>query len=221
MKTANIDIAEINLIHFYNAIPEPLAGTHTGGNVWNRNLVLFKGKNYLLNAESGKGKTTFLNMIFGIRNDYRGELFFNEQNIRNLAEPAFSQLRQRNITYLFQDLRLFPSLTAYENIALAAGFDKTSAEINHWASMLEIDSHLEKPCSRLSLGQQQRVALLRALCQPFEWLLLDEPFSHIDKRISAVAMQLIVERAQQQSASVIATSLGDATFFESFERLYL
>jgi ABC-type Mn2+/Zn2+ transport system ATPase subunit len=52
-------------------------------------------------------------------------------------------------------------------------------------------------------------------------LLLDEPFSHIDKRISAVAMQLIVERAQQQSASVIATSLGDATFFESFERLYL
>jgi putative ABC transport system ATP-binding protein len=65
-----------------------------------------------------------------------------------------------------------------------------------------------QPCGELSFGQQQRIAILRALAKPFQWLMLDEPFSHLDPNNTQLAWQLILEIAQQRKAGVIITSLN-------------
>lgn len=215
------DIDEIKLIHLYNAIPEPLAGTAQQGNVWNRNLALFRGRHYSLKAESGKGKTTFLNMLYGIRRDYRGHVFYDETDTGKMPEYQLSHVRATQISYVFQDLRLFPSLSGMDNILVTPGNNVTEGEIRFWAEKLEIENQLTKPCSRMSLGQQQRIAIIRALSRPFGWLLLDEPFSHLDKRISGVALELILQRCGVNGASVIATALGDEDYYESFDKLFL
>ena len=69
---------------------------------------------------------------------------------------------------------------------------------------------MERKCQTLSYGQQQRVAIVRALCQPFEWLLLDEPFSHLDEQNSTIALELIQEVCAAHNAGLIVTSLGSA-----------
>lgn len=218
MSTEN---SGIKLIHLYNTIPEPLAGTAQHGNVWNRNLALFRGRHYALKAESGKGKTTFLNMLYGIRRDFRGHVFYDETDTGQMPENQLSHVRASQISYVFQDLRLFPSLSGIENIKVTPGNNVTEAEIGFWADKLEIENQLTKPCSRMSLGQQQRIAILRALSRPFGWMLLDEPFSHLDKRISGVAMELILQRCETNSASIIVTALGDEDYYEPFDKLFL
>jgi ABC-type phosphate/phosphonate transport system ATPase subunit len=74
---------------------------------------------------------------------------------------------------------------------------------------LEIDNKWEQKCGLLSMGQQQRVAIIRALCQPFEWLILDEPFSHLDIENTQRSLKLIDERCNHLKAGFVLTSLGD------------
>jgi putative ABC transport system ATP-binding protein len=211
----------MNLIHFYNVLPKPLADTPISGNVWNRNFALFKGRKYVVQAEAGKGKTTLLNIIYGIRKDYKGETFFDDENILPFSPDRFANLRSQNISYLFQDLRMFPELTARENILLKPGCKYTNAHIDVWAEKLGVPKHLDKICRTLSLGQQQRIAMIRALVQPFEWLLLDEPFSHLDTANAQAMLELILQRTEEEKAGIIVTSLGDLSLFQDFERLTL
>ena len=217
----NSELPEIRLLHYYNAIPLPLLDTPISGRVWNSNLVLFKGKRYVVKAESGKGKTTFLNLAYGLRQDYRGDVFFNESNIRNLKANDFAQYRVHTFSYLFQELRLFGDLTALENILLNPGNTLTTGEIEFMAEKLGVVNRLDKTCKTLSLGQQQRIALIRALGQPFQWLFLDEPFSHLDDRNAGIAMSMILEKAQALEAGIVATCLGDTSIYRDFEMIEL
>ena len=73
---------------------------------------------------------------------------------------------------------------------------------------LEIDNRIDTPVGRLSIGQQQRVAIIRTLCQPFDFILLDEPVSHLDARNNDIAARLIADEAAAQGAAIIATSVG-------------
>ena len=74
---------------------------------------------------------------------------------------------------------------------------------------LGIGDKWKQDCGLLSMGQQQRVAIARALSQPFEWLIMDEPFSHLDKENAQKCMQLIHERCEELGAGFVLTSLGD------------
>ena len=74
---------------------------------------------------------------------------------------------------------------------------------------LEISEKTNQLVSRLSVGQQQRVAIVRALCQPFDFLILDEPVSHLDERNNTIVSSLIADEVKSQSASIIATSVGN------------
>lgn len=213
--------SEISLLHYYNVIPLPLLDTPISGRIWNSNLVLFKGKHYVIKAESGKGKTTFLNLAYGLRQDYRGDVFFNETNIRGLNANDFANHRVSTFSYLFQDLRLFGELTALDNVLLNPGNILTTGEIELMAEKLGVANRLHKACRTLSLGQQQRIALIRALGQPFQWLFLDEPFSHLDDRNTSIAMDLITDRAKVQDAGIVATCLGDTSIYRNFETIEL
>ena len=119
-------------------------------------------------------------------------------------------MRQRHVSCLFQELRLFPELTAYENVEIKNKLtnNKTRQQIEQWFERLGIADKLTAKVGRMSFGQQQRVALMRALVQPFDFLLADEPISHLDDRNAETMAALIKEEADQQGASIIVTSIG-------------
>ena len=111
---------------------------------------------------------------------------------------------------LFQDLRIFTELTAFENVQLKNNLTgyKKKKEILRFFEQLGIADKTNAKAGKLSFGQQQRVAFIRALCQPFDFLFLDEPISHLDDDNSRIIGELIIAEAEKQGAGVIATSIG-------------
>lgn len=210
----------MNTIQFENVLPLPLKDTPLQGDVWKTTLVLDRGKKYLVKAESGKGKSTMLNIIYGTRKDFEGTVIMGQVD-RKIGDADLSQIRSNKIGYLFQDLRLFGQLTALENILLKPGCVFAVSEIEYYADLLGVKNQLYKTCSKLSLGQQQRIALIRAVSQNFEWLLLDEPFSHLDLANAKKAIDMIHGRAEKLNAGIIATSLGDDSVFEDYTLIQL
>ena len=120
------------------------------------------------------------------------------------------ETRRRHVSYLFQELRLFPELTAWENVAIKntlTGY-KAPKTVSEWFERLGIADKKDTPVGQLSFGQQQRVAMMRALVQPFDFLLADEPISHLDDDNARQMGQLMMEEARMQGAGVIVTSIG-------------
>ena len=132
-----------------------------------------------------------------------------------MLSEEWAEIRQKNYSIVFQDLRLFPQLTAKENILLKSNLQqyKSETEIKEMATRLGIEDLLDKPCHTLSFGQRQRVAIIRALSQPFDFLLLDEPFSHLDKANIHAATKLIQDECTAQGSGLIIVSLGEQYFF--------
>ena len=111
---------------------------------------------------------------------------------------------------LFQDLRLFTKLTAMENIRLKNSLTgyRSGKEITLMFETLGIADKINIKVGQLSFGQQQRVALIRALCQPFDFIFLDEPISHLDESNGNIMCELLMKEVQKQGAGVIVTSIG-------------
>lgn len=178
--------------------------------VWNEEITFRKGHYYLLEANSGKGKSTFCSYLIGYRRDFDGNILFDEQNINALTIKDWAEIRTRQVSYLFQELRLFPELTALENVLIKNNMThfKTKAQILEWFDELDIADKLNVRIGQMSFGQQQRVALIRSLVQPFDFLLADEPISHLDDDNSNAMAQVLLREATHQGAGVIVTSIG-------------
>ena len=178
--------------------------------VWLNDLEFERGKSYLVRAESGQGKSSLCSYLYGQRGDYRGDILFNDQDIRTLTPQDWCLVRQSMISILFQDLKLFGELTALENVEIKNRLTKTQTTrvIKGWFEELGIADKLNVRADHLSFGQQQRVALIRALCQPFSFLLLDEPISHLDDSNSDIMRDIILRETTRQGAGIIATSIG-------------
>jgi len=179
--------------------------------VWLRDLQLHRTGRYLIEAESGTGKSSLLSFIYGNRSDYRGDIYFDDTPVRSLSVDQWSRLRTDTIALLPQEMRLFPEMTVMENVWIKnrlIGY-KSDSDIRGMFDRVELTAKTDVPVGRLSVGQQQRVAIVRALCQPFSFLLLDEPVSHLDARNNAVVASMIMEEAAVQGASVISTSVGN------------
>ena len=149
--------------------------------------------------------------IYGYRQDYSGVIAFDGQDIRLMTVAQWCEVRQQHIAYLPQDMRLFGELTAMENVELKnrlTGF-KSSDEIKRLFQQLGIEDKQDSLVSKLSIGQQQRVAIIRTLCQPCDFIMLDEPVSHLDEENNRIVAQIITEEARRQGAGVIATSVGN------------
>ena len=195
-----------------NTLPRVFAGQDgIHSEVWQREVTLERGKRYLISAESGTGKSSMCNYIYGYRQDYSGVITFDGKDIRSLTVAEWCDIRTRHIAYLPQDMRLFGELTAIENVELKnrlTGF-KNSKEILHLFEAMGIADKIDSLASKLSIGQQQRVAIIRTLCQPCDFILLDEPVSHLDDENNRIVADLIVQEADRQGAGVIATSVGN------------
>lgn len=191
--------------------------------VWQTRLTLEKGRHYIISAESGTGKSSLCAYIYGSRRDYIGEILFDGVDIRSLSIPRWQEIRRGAFAYLPQDLGLFPELTAWENIKLKN--DLTGhlppERIEQLLSRLGIDSRRDFPVGKMSIGQQQRVGIIRAVCQPFDFIFLDEPVSHLDEQNNRIVASIIEEEAGRQNAAIISTSVGNHLLLNNAVTLYL
>lgn len=201
----------MNRITLNNVVPEIFASREgLISDIWHRDVSFERGKRYLVRAESGTGKSSLCSYIYGQRGDYRGAISFDNEDISRFNSAQWSDIRQTKISVLFQELRLFGELTALENVWIKNSITnfKQRDEIVALFEELGIVDKLNSRTDRLSYGQQQRVALIRALCQPFRFLLLDEPISHLDDKNSDIMRDVILREVDKQGAGVIATSIG-------------
>ncbi len=195
-----------------NIMPKPLASIkHSEESIWGNFIEINGGKHILLNASSGKGKSTFTSTAFGLRKDYEGVLSYDERDIKTFSPQEWTEIRQHKVSVVFQDLQLFPNLSVSDNLILKNRLSDvfSESELKQMLELLQIENKWNQECGLLSMGQQQRVAIVRALCQPFSWLILDEPFSHLDNQNAKRALDLIVERSNAISAGFVLTTLGD------------
>ena len=198
------------LIEFKKVIPAPIPEEMIEpSEIWDSELRLETGSLVLVSAHSGKGKSTLLHLLYGLRNDYKGEALAEGQSIRGKSRRDWETWRRKRVALLFQDLRLFPALSARENLELIPVANSRAPSHEEMAVRLGMTSFLERPLASLSQGQRQRIALMRVLGKPFELLLLDEPFSHLDEENTRLACALVEEVSRANKAGLILTSLGD------------
>ena len=183
--------------------------------IWGKNISFSKGEHVHIVAPSGSGKTSLIHFIYGMRKDYTGTISYQNKNISNFSLENFSAFRQKNISIVFQDLRLFAEQTVRENIEIKRQLDPyhPPQKIDEMAKRLGIESKLNKPAKTCSYGEQQRIAIIRSLMQPFDFLLLDEPFSNLDENNRTKAFELIEEECRQRNASMVFADLKELDFF--------
>lgn len=201
----------MNSITLDNTLPQVfLQRTNIQSDIWRKQISFQRGETYLIVAQSGTGKSSLCSFIIGYRHDFDGHILFDGCDSRQLRTPDWIELRQHHISLLFQELRLFPELTAMENVEIKNSLThhKTEREIAQWFEALGIADKMNAPVRLMSFGQQQRVAMIRALVQPFDFLLADEPTSHLDDENSAIMADIMTEEAHRQGAGIIITSIG-------------
>lgn len=184
--------------------------------IWGVDRKLVSGSYVKLTAASGTGKTTLMHFLYGLRKDYTGAIVLEQATLNQQTAEQLSSIRSKQLSIVFQDLRLFPQLSLRENIELKRllhDTTKTSEDISNMSEALGLTSVLDQPAAICSYGEQQRAAIIRALIAPFEWLLLDEPFSHLDAVNTKKAAALIDEVCSAQKAGLILADLDTDTHF--------
>ena len=198
-------------ILFSDIIPSPIPESLIReSEVWGREFTFRKGDKVLVSAESGKGKTTLINIILGLRKDYTGNLLIDNDNIRSFSINKLSQFRKENFSIVPQGLMLFDQLSAWENVQIKNKISNfmPDDEIKGLFEKFGIAEQINKKTRYMSFGQNQRVAIIRALCQNYDFLLLDEPFSHLDNKNRDIIWETLSDYVDKQKAGVLITSLS-------------
>lgn len=186
-------------------------------------LRFHRGCKVCLQAESGGGKSSLLSFIYGNRNDYIGAIYYDDNDIRQFDINRWCELRTCHIALLPQEMRMFPELTVMQNLQIKNQITqhKTESQLLQILERLGVVEKANAPLSTLSIGQQQRVAIARTVCQPFDFILLDEPVSHLDIDNNKIAAAIIAEEAAAQGAGIISTSVGNPLLLDGAETIAL
>ncbi len=206
-----------------NVLPAVFADTPPASGVWLQRVTFEAGRAYQVASASGSGKSTLCAYLYGYRSDYTGCITFDGTDVRTLDIDRWCALRARHVAYVPQDLRLFATLTATENCLVKNSLTghKSEREIRDMLVAVGLEDRLHQPAGRLSIGQQQRVAIVRALCQPFDFIVLDEPVSHLDPDTNAAVSALIARECDKQGAAIVCTSVGNPPAIEFDNILHL
>lgn len=213
-------------IQLQQVVPVPLKDrfAQRQSDIWNKRVSFAEGEWIKIKAPSGTGKTTLIHILYKLRNDFEGAVLWGDADLREIPPATLAQLRQQSVSIIFQDLRLFEHLTARENIELNRVLQQPfyeSSKIEEMAELLNVRHILNQPARLCSYGEQQRIAIIRALVQPFNWLLMDEPFSHLDKANTEKAAALIASECVKRKAGFVLTDLDDDVHFTYSKRLQL
>ncbi|MFM7358106.1 MAG: ATP-binding cassette domain-containing protein [Sediminibacterium sp.] len=205
-------------IRLHHLMPRPLQDTPltAESDIWEKEVTFFSGQTIKITARSGRGKTTLVHILAGLRNDYSGTVWMGNKNPLTCGSEELAHLRSEEVAVVFQDLRLFTDLSIRENTELKKFLPRIPIRENtveDMAKELGIQHLLNSSAGTCSYGEQQRGAILRAMVQPFQWLILDEPFSHLDEANKATAIQLITSTAKHRKAGIILLDLEPDNHF--------
>ena len=172
-------------------------------------FALASGEQLALRGESGSGKTTFLNLIAGILAADSGRVMVDGTEMTALSEPKRDRLRADKLGYIFQTFNLLQGYTVLENVLLGMSFGPRGADRAHAKEVLGrvgLGHRLDHFPRQLSTGQQQRVAVARALANRPKLVLADEPTGNLDRKHARDALALIREVCREQSAALLLVS---------------
>lgn len=169
-----------------------------------------KGKFYSIVGESGSGKTTFLSMIAGLDVQKSGEVLFDGTDIKNLG---FENYRRNKISLVFQNNNLVPYLTAVENVLVAMDITDNELPAEQKAVAYNLLDYIgitrekaDRLVSELSGGEQQRIAIARALATNSDVILADEPTGNLDEEREAEIVEIFQRLAHQNDKAVIVVT---------------
>jgi lipoprotein-releasing system ATP-binding protein len=171
-------------------------------------LKVEKGQSVAIVGPSGSGKSTLLNIIGGLDRPTSGQVLFNSKDLANLNDAELARMRNREIGFVFQLHHLLPQCTVLENVLIPTLADKsrTSTEkVRERATALLKRVGLHRP-GELSVGQRQRVAVVRALINEPKLLLADEPTGSLDKDASENIAEMLVELNRSEAVTLIVVT---------------
>lgn len=179
--------------------------------VWGGDVTIDSSNNTLIIAPSGTGKTSLFKLLLGKLKPTGGVLSFDGKEGKTLSDDALIELRKNKLSFVFQGLRLFDDLSALENVSIKNQLTKhkSDEEVLKLFQHFGLEAVKDKPIRLLSWGEKQRVAIIRSLCQPFEFLILDEPFSHLDEGNVQKIKAKIEDELLANNAGLVLFSLGD------------
>ncbi len=164
------------------------------------------GESLLILGRSGTGKTTLLQLLAGIRKPDQGSVFIGKTDLAKMSKRELDLFRGQNIGLVFQQSHFVRSLSVKENLLLAqrlAGVNKDLDRIKFLLSRLELADKLDKKTQNLSVGEQQRVAIVRAILNKPRLILADEPTSALDDENCEEVFRLLSIQAKQEEAALI------------------
>lgn len=183
-----------------------------------------RGTQRLLYGDSGSGKSTLLHLLAGLNKPDQGHIFIAGQEITAMSSRRKDQFRAQHIGFISQRLNLIPYLSVIDNVLLAAKLSGSGASrttLTHQASELlkqvNLDTGLhQQKAEHLSIGQQQRVAIVRAMIHQPELILADEPTSALDQTNRNLFMTLLHDLCRQQRTTLLMVS-HDMSLTDGFD----
>lgn len=169
-------------------------------------IATSRGESLLITGGSGKGKTTLLHLLGGLQRPKSGEIIIEDTNIATLSEKKLDHFRGKNIGLVLQQSYFVASLNVLENVVLASWLATGKHAIDKARALLEqldLKDHLNKLPSQLSIGQQQRVSIARALINEPKLLLADEPTSSLDDENAFKVADMLSQLAKQYGTALV------------------
>ena len=170
------------------------------------NLEIKQGEFVSIVGKSGSGKSTLLHMLGALDNPTSGSVWLDGENISSFKENRLSQIRRRNIGFIFQSYNLIPSLNVWENIVLPLGLDDQDVDetfIQDIIRTLGLDNKRKNLPNTLSGGQQQRCAIARAIAAKPSIILADEPTGNLDTKTGDEVMALLKSSAKKYGQTLV------------------
>lgn len=174
------------------------------------------GEKVLIQGPSGRGKTTLLHLIGGLLQPDKGQITVGGKDLHSFSDSELSQLRRQDIGFVFQKLNLIEHLTTLENLKLSSVLD--DQELMDLLKQVKLEDKASQWAGKLSLGEQQRLAVTRVLAQDPRLILADEPTSSLDEANAHNIIELLLLASRGQKKTLIVVS-HDKRLHSAFDRV--
>lgn len=185
------------------------------------NLDIYEGEFMVILGPSGSGKSTLLNIIGGMDSPTDGEVLFKGEGIGNLDDNGLTRYRRDNIGFIFQFYNLLPNLTVKENLELVTDMSANPLDVMEVLSKVGLKERADHFPSQLSGGEQQRVAVARAVAKNPEMLLCDEPTGALDNATGRIVLRVLKDINEGYGKTVLVITHNAAIAKMADRILYL